>query len=397
MYPTTPQDSPATTRPDHHNQAGNLLPWLTLAHIPGMHSRLFNRLLETFHDPVSVLAAEPGQLVRAGVNDDTARCIRNAGQGRMGDDVKKAVDNALSWKEQGRQHIITLHDPQYPGLLATIPDPPPVLYVKGDPTLPGKAMIAMVGSRRPTVDGRRNARHFAGEIAAHGLGICSGLALGIDVESHRGTLAENGKTVAVLGTGIDEIYPAGNREMFARVAEQGALVSEFNPGTLPRPENFPRRNRIISGLSLGVLVVEAGLKSGSMITAKLALEQGREVFAIPGSIHNPMARGCHRLIAEGAKLVEQAREILEECAAPYQGASVSTTCKHDHADAPGHSLDVVQQQILALIGRDPVFTDVLVSESALPVTQVSAALAELEMLGLVRREGGGFVISNDWA
>ena len=199
---------------------------------------------------------------------------------------------------------MTLHDARYPELLKQIADPPSILFVQGDVSLLAKWQIALVGSRNPSASGRDTAYEFSRYLAQDGITINSGLAMGIDAASHQGALAAGGKTIAVIGTGLDRVYPAKHRELAHEIASTGAIVSEFALGTSPRAENFPRRNRIISGLSLGTVVVEAAVKSGSLITARMAMEQGREVFAIPGSIHNPLARGCHQLIRQGAKLVE---------------------------------------------------------------------------------------------
>jgi DNA processing protein len=250
-------------------------------------------------------------------------------------------------------------------------------------------MIAMVGSRRPSADGRRNAHRFASELVKSGLGVCSGLALGIDVESHAGALQGAGNTVAVLGTGIDTVYPTRNRAMFDSIAENGALLSEFNLGMPPLPVNFPRRNRIISGLSLGVLVVEAGLRSGSMITARFALEQGREVFAIPGSIHNPMTKGCHHLISQGAKLVQQVADIVDECAGPFITVASNAQIK----SAQTAQLTAELAAVMYAIGHDPVTLDELLCETGLEIDLVSTALVELELLGLVSRDVRGFVLA----
>ncbi|HEX4301093.1 MAG TPA: DNA-processing protein DprA, partial [Gammaproteobacteria bacterium] len=226
---------------------------------------------------------------------------------------RKAAEQDFAWMQGSATRLVALTDPAYPPLLRQIPDPPFALFVRGDVTLLSEPQLAMVGSRNPSVEGRRNAEEFAEYLARCGLVITSGMALGIDAACHKGAL-KGGKTVAVWGTGLDKAYPPRNRELAIEIAEKGAVVSEFPPGTPPLPMHFPRRNRIISGLALGTLVVEAAKQSGSLITARLASEQGREVFAIPGSIHNPMARGCHRLLRDGAKLVESARDILEELA-----------------------------------------------------------------------------------
>jgi DNA processing protein len=272
-------------------------------------------------------------------------------------------------------------------LLREIPTPPPVLFVRGDPALLSRPQLAIVGTRNPTASGRRTAREFAAHLAGAGLVITSGLALGIDAEAHRGAL-EQGWTVAVMGTGPDRLYPARHRELARQIAEQGALVSELPPGTPPNAENFPRRNRVISGLSLGTLVVEAATQSGSLISARLAGEQGREVFAIPGSIHNPMARGCHALIRQGAKLVETGADILEELG-PL-AATVTTPDPHprDIPTSPAVSPDPEHAALLALLGESPTAIDTLVERSGLTAEAVSSMLLIMELQGYVASAGG---------
>jgi DNA processing protein len=273
--------------------------------------------------------------------------------------------------------------------LREIPDPPPLLFVHGDPEVLHTPQLAMVGSRNPSVSGSETAREFAYHLATSGLSITSGLAIGIDGASHAGALDAGGITIAVTGTGLDRVYPASQHDLAHRIAEQGALVSEFPPQTQVKSGNFPRRNRIISGLALGTLVVEAAHKSGSLITARLASEQGREVFAIPGSIHNPMARGCHRLIRQGAKLVETANDVLEELAPllqeleplPHQGTQESLELRDE--------LDAEYQLLLKCMGFDPTPIDLLIERSGLTAEVVSSMLILLELEGHVSSAPGG--------
>ncbi len=283
----------------------------------------------------------------------------------------EAIEHSLAWASQPGQSIITLADGGYPPALLEIADPPSVLYVRGNPDLLHRRGIAVVGSRNATPQGIQTAESFARHLAAQGLCIVSGLALGIDAAAHRGALAAQGETVAVIGTGADRIYPARNKELAIAIAERGAIVSEFPLGTPAVAYNFPRRNRIISGLARGVLVVEAAPESGSLITARLAAEQGREVFAIPGSIHSPVARGCHKLIKQGAKLVETAQDILEElgnfAAAPMPAAAPSA--------APDES------PILAALGHDPCSLDDLVERTGQSADQLLPELLSLELGG----------------
>jgi len=260
-----------------------------------------------------------------------------------------------------------------------------LLFVRGDAALLGAPQLAVVGSRNPSHGGCDNARAFSGQLTAAGLVVTSGLALGIDACAHAAALDSGGRTIAVAATGLDRVYPSAHRELAHRIAAQGALVSEFALGTPPRREHFPRRNRLISGLSLGVLVVEAALRSGSLITARLAAEQGREVFAIPGSIHSPLARGCHALIRQGAKLVENAPDILEEL-----GALAGFIAASPGAAAPTDTmLNSAQQELLELIGFDPVEMDTLVARSGLTPGRVSSMLLLMELHGLIEARPGG--------
>ena len=265
-----------------------------------------------------------------------------------------------------------------------------LLFGHGDPGLLCSPQLAIVGSRNPSVSGRQTAGEFAAHLAAVGITISSGLASGIDGAAHLGALRADGFTLAVAATGLDRVYPADHRDLAHRIAEQGVLVSEFPPGTPPRRDHFPRRNRIIAGLALGTLVVEAAVRSGSLITARLAAEQGREVFAIPGSIHNPLARGCHRLIRQGAKLVETAQDVLEELA-PLLGTRSSAASLSD--DEPPQlrlqTLDPEYRQLLASLGHDPLPADQLIERSGLTAEAVSSMLLLLELEGYVSSAPGG--------
>ena len=278
--------------------------WLALIRAPQIGPATFFSLLNRFTEPEAVFTASRSSLEKLGLRADTLAYIN--------DPDWHQVDVDLAWLEQPGTEIILFNDNSYPPLLKTITDPPPLLFVIGDAAILKQKQLAMVGSRHPTPGGRETAHDFALHLATNGIVITSGLALGIDGASHEGALAAGGLTVAVAGNGLDRVYPARHRELAHRISENGALVSEFPPGTAPVASNFPRRNRIISGLSMGVLVVEAALHSGSLITARTAIEQGREVFAVPGSIHNPQAKGCNSLIRQGAKLVETATDIFEE-------------------------------------------------------------------------------------
>ncbi len=297
-----------------------------------------------------------------------------------------------AWLQQENHHLVSLGDSAYPELLAGIPGPPERLYVIGDPEYLHLPALAIVGSRNPTAGGKQNAFEFARHLGAAGFCIVSGLAQGIDAAAHRGALAAGAPTVAFLGHGIDRVYPAVNHALAAEIARYGALVSEFPLSTPPHRTLFPQRNRLISGLSLGTLVVEAARRSGSLITARLAAEQGREVFAIPGSIHNPLTRGCHQLIRQGAKLVEAADDIVAELA-PLAGTLVQTddepeTAEKSTRDTTGDA-DAEYVQLLDALGHDPVGTDELVRRSGLTIDQVSSMLLILELHGEVEALSGG--------
>ncbi|NQD36070.1 DNA-protecting protein DprA [Permianibacter sp. IMCC34836] len=306
------------------------------------------------------------------------------------------VDAALAWQTAER-HLICPDDPRYPALLRDLPDPPLLLYVLGNAELLADPQLAIVGSRNPTPPGRDNAVAFAKALAESGLTITSGLALGIDAAAHEGALLGKGPTIAVAGTGVDRVYPASHRELAHRiVAGGGALISEFALGTPPLKHQFPQRNRIISGLSLGTLVVEAALSSGSLITARQALEQGREVFAIPGSIHNPMAKGCHQLIRQGAKLVETAKDVLEELGAlipltltspTSAGAEAASTVNPIDRDG----LDAEQLQLLAEMGFDPVSPDELIARTGFGADVVAGMLLTLELNNVIAAVPGGYL------
>jgi len=291
------------------------------------------------------------------------------------------------WLADAGHACVALGDDDYPGLLAGIPDPPPQLFVSGDVSALHLPCLAIVGSRNPTRGGERNAYEFARFLAQHGFCIVSGLAAGIDAAAHRGALDGGGRTVAFLGHGVDRVYPAANRALADAVAASGALVSEFPLGTPPMRSLFPQRNRLISGLSLGTLVVEAARQSGSLITARFAGEQGREVFAIPGSIHNPMARGCHRLIRDGAQLVESAADIAVELGA--LAGHVLDTAGAETAAPAAEPEDEEYVKLREHLGHDPVSVDELARRSGLTIDQVSSMLLILELGGIVEKLSGG--------
>lgn len=338
----------------------------------------FARLLEQFESAAAVFAADRVALRSLELPDAALDYLARPDW--------RGVDEDLAWLERPGNHLLRLDDSRYPLLLRQIPYPPPLLFVHGDPDCLRLPQLAIVGSRNPTPLGRETAQRFAAHLAECGLLITSGLALGIDAAAHQGALTR-GRTIAVMGTSLDRVYPAQHRNLAHAIAERGALVSEFSIGTSPAAGNFPQRNRLISGLALGVLVVEAAAQSGSLITARLANEQGREVFAIPGSIHNPLAKGCHALIRQGAKLVETAEDILEELGA--LAATTRETASAPPATVPPAALDQEYRQLLAAMGDEPVGIDLLVDRCGLTAEAVSSMLLILELEGYVAAIPGG--------
>lgn len=355
--------------------------WLRLTLTPGLGPGGIRRLLEAFGLPEDVLAA--GRERIAAVLD----APRAAALLSSDDEREVRIAAALDWARADGHQLIALPDPRYPKPLLQIGDPPPLLYVRGDPETLSKDLLAIVGSRHATPGGEANARDFAQALADEGLTICSGLACGIDAAAHRGGLEGRSGTIAVVGTGIDRVYPAAHRTLARAIVDRGAIVSEFALGTGVARAHFPRRNRVIAGLSLGVLVVEAAPHSGSLITARHAAEYGREVMAVPGSIHSPVARGCHRLIREGAKLVESVEDVLVELRGqmhgPVRGPAHGPMRGGRHGRKPPHSR--AASVVLDAIGWDPADPDALVARTGLAAGEVTAALLELELAGLVAR------------
>lgn len=338
--------------------------------------------MQRFGLPEAVLAAPFAELVNiAGAR--AAAALRDF-------EVGPALAANWAWLAQPRRHLVALGSPDYPPALLDTPDPPTLLWMLGDPACLARPGLAIVGARSATRQGLDNAEAFARHLAERGFAIVSGLAEGIDTAAHRGALAGGGATVAVIGTGADRIYPASNRELAYRIAEQqGVLISEFPLGTPASPGNFPRRNRLIAGLSRGVLVVEAALRSGSLITARLAVEQGREVFAIPGSIHSPLSRGCHQLIRQGARLVESAQDIFEEIGKPPDNDLVmDRSVVRDMPDAHATGNPAIKK-VLDILGYEPFDMDKLVARSGLTVDALYAILLEMELENVVERLPGG--------
>lgn len=355
-----------------------LKPWLGLLRAPGIGPGLGANLLQRFAEPGAILDADPRSLKEAGVPAAALRWLERPDSQQLEAD--------LAWLAHADHHLVTLDDPRYPERLKQIARPPLALFCIGDPALLQAEQLAIVGSRNPSGGGKEHAYEFAAELARCGLVIGSGMATGIDAAAHEGALSATGYTVAVCGTGVDRVYPAHHHELAQRIAEKGLLVSEFPLGTPALAEHFPRRNRIISGLALGVLVVEAAQRSGSLITARLAMEQGREVFAIPGSVHNPLARGCHRIIREGAKLIETAADILEELAPLVDLTPVAET---EPAIAQAPEMDDEYHRLLQAMGHEPRRVDELVERSGLTADAVSSMLLILELQGRIASAPGG--------
>jgi DNA processing protein len=345
--------------------------WLALGLIPRLGPVAFRKLLSGFGTPEAALGASTASLANI-VGPELAKTIA------QGPDAQQLAAS-LAWAGNEHNRVLTLADEDYPASLLEIPDPPPLLFLKGRSALLQQECIAVVGSRNATAQGIVDAEAFSRDLSDNGFCVVSGLALGIDAAAHRGGLRGKSSSIAVVATGLDTVYPARNHELAHTLSEQGLLVSEFALGTRPMAGNFPRRNRLISGLSRGVLVVEAAIKSGSLITARYALEQGREVFAVPGSVHSPVSKGCHALIKEGAKLVEASADILEEL-----GRKVNS-----NAPAATSTTEQKYPDLLRAIGFDPVDLDTICARSGLTAENASAMLLELELDGMVVRLSGG--------
>lgn len=349
--------------------------WLKLNNARSLSPLVCARLLNRFGSPQAILNASVAELSALRVSPEAISELHKP-------DLRW-VEQQLLWAAKPGQHILTLADERYPPFLKTIADPPPVLFVKGHPELLTKVQIALVGSRKPSPGGLRAARELAQALAQAGVVVTSGLALGIDGASHQGALAGGGFTIAVLGSGLGQVYPLRHRSLAEAVAEQGALVSEFGLNVPPLAMHFPRRNRIISGLSQGTCVIEAALNSGSLITAKLAAEQGREVFAVPGSIYNVQSQGCLLLIQEGAKLVREVGDILTEIKRTSpQSCIMSMPWPLE--------LDSKRRQLLECIGFEPTAVDQIIQHSGYSAAQVTSLLLDLELGGYVCLAAGGY-------
>lgn len=387
------------------------LGWLRLSCTPALGNLRAQRLLQALGSPEAIFAAGPS------IWRDLAGPAVSAGLATIPAELAEAQARCEAWLAQdpAHRHLLTQDDARYPALLREIADPPLLLFALGNPDWLSKPMVAIVGSRQCTPGGRQNAKEFASALSQQHITVVSGLALGIDGSAHEGALAGPGSTVAVVGTGLDIVYPSRHRDLAHRIAEQGLMLSEFLPGTPSMPANFPRRNRLIAGMSLGTLVVEADLQSGSLITARLALEANRDVFAIPGSIHAPQSRGCHHLIKQGAKLVDSVDDVVQELGwaatnvatappsgeAPLRPSTTKSSRRPSPAAppaltstaSPALSLppDAPEHALLAAMGFDPISLDAVCERTGWPVDRLQVELLTLELSGLVMRLPGGLL------
>jgi DNA processing protein len=361
-----------------------LLPyWLALLHVPRCGPACCRKLLTAFGDITQIFKAKATDLAALGLVDEVR-------QGLLSPEWE-SVEHAIKWLQADSQrHILTWYDNQYPPQLKEIAASPPLLFIHGKPEVLWQSQLAVVGSRNPSPGGMELTEAWVEELVHSGLVITSGLALGIDAVAHRSALTYGGKTVAIMGTGLEQIYPVRHQKLAEAIITQGgALVSEFPLTTPPKAENFPRRNRVVSGLCLGTLVIEAGLRSGSLITARLAVEQGREVFAVPGSVHNPLAKGCHWLIQQGAKLVETVADVLEEL--PLVRTFSGQTPQKPALPITTMALDEAYAKLLECIPHEPTPCDLLVARSGKTVAELSVMLLQLELQGWIVSMYGGYM------
>ncbi len=385
-----PESPPTEFQATESQATESLKHWLTLRHTAGVGPSTFHALLDAFGSIEATLAANASQLSQAGIKSNVITALTN----RERPDIQADLD----WFAQADHHIITLQDDRYPAQLKNLSDAPPLLYVRGDTDYLNRPQLAIVGTRNPTASGRNTAKEFAHHLADAGITITSGLASGIDGASHEGALLGLAGTIAVVAHGLDIVYPAQHQQLAQSISKHGAVVSEMPIGSQPTRGSFPRRNRLISALALGTLVVEAAQKSGSLITARYALEQNREVFAIPGSIHNPMARGCHQLIRQGAKLVESVNDILEDLSINLSQTSrypqkPRTDTQKKPAKKPHDlhkTLDPDHQKLLKCLAYEPASIDELVSQSGFTAAEVASMLLILELDDIIACQDGRY-------
>jgi len=372
---------------ENNSSEQTLSEWILLVKAPGLGPVRIRKLLEKFITPAKILSASHKELHACKIPQAAIRWLKQA--------RAKDIKHELAWLAHENHHAITISADNYPPLLAELHDAPPLLFVKGNVALITSPQLAIVGSRHPSTNGKEHAFQFAQYLSTSGLLITSGLAQGVDAYSHQGALSK-GSTIAVCATGLDRVYPANHHKLAHQISKNGALVSEFLPGTEARKESFPRRNRLISGLSLGTLVVEASLRSGSLITAQCAVEQGREVFAIPGSIHNPLSKGCHQLIKQGAKLVETAADVIEELQSHLQaaihGLNSNTDKPMSRARSAINNLTPEYQRLLENIGYSAISIDELVSKTGFKAAEISSMLLILELDGQIKPAGSGLYL-----
>ncbi|MFT5675812.1 MAG: DNA processing protein [Paraglaciecola sp.] len=362
--------------------ASELTKWLLLAQIPRFGAANLSKMLTSLEICIDEIVFAKGEKLKSfGFSESQIHVICHPN--------KEYIKRSLDWLAKGpNRFLVPPCDPFYPILLNEIARPPILLYGCGNKKLLSSTQIAIVGSRNPTASGKENAKHFARSLVQCGWTVTSGLAMGIDGLSHQGALMAGGTTIAVLGTGIDQIYPRRHGELATQIIENnGTLISEFAPGTPVRPDNFPRRNRIISGLSVGTLIIEAAIKSGSLITARYALEQDREVFAVPGNIHNPLSKGCHYLIKQGAKLVESVADINEE----FQNLDIWQKPKGEKKLQINTTQSLASDLLLDSVDFEVTPLDVVAERSGIPVSQVMSRLLEYELRGLVTAVPGGYL------
>lgn len=356
--------------------SADLLYWLATTHLQGVGPVTLLKALNAMGEIKNVFKAATSDLRNIGFAQNQIDAIKKL--------EWQIVERELMWCQKNKCELIAFSDARYPKLLKEIANPPMLLFVQGEVALLNSHQLAMVGSRNPSITGRELANRFASQLTQSGLTITSGLALGIDTASHQGALQGQGKTIAVLGTGLNHIYPSSNKKLADEIKERGALITEFSPETPPKANHFPLRNRLISGLSLGVLVVEAAIRSGSLITARHAVEQGRDVFAFPGSVHNSLAKGCHHLIKQGAKLVESIKDILEEL-------GQFTAVVMESIVANKVTLDNQKRRLIEQIGYEITSFDAIILRSGLTANEVSSMLLSLELEGYITVVQGGYI------
>ena len=367
--------------------------WLTIVNAPSVGGASLIGIIESMGGAAAVVAASARDLTRHGLPEEAVDAITRPDQA--------AIEAGLQWLSQPNHHLLCWDSDDYPALLRRINGPPAALFIDGDPGCLWQPQIAVIGSRNPTAGGLDHARDFASTLARQGMTITSGLASGIDAAAHTAAMDTGAMTIAVNGTGLDIVYPASSRQVAKRVCAQGAMVSELPLGSPPKRQHFPSRNRIISGLSLAVLVIEAGLNSGTLITARKAAEQGRDVFALPGSLNNPMAKGCHRLIREGARLVETTADIMQELGPVAAELHMEIRQRLQQADSPHEAEEVPSKRkpellddsdysaVWAVLGFDPKPVDTIIEQSGLSAREVSSMLLMMELKGMVKKHDNG--------